>query len=32
MIGRVVEFGVGLLNRRGDAKQATGQRHGVLVR
>jgi len=32
MIGRFVGFGVGLLNRRGDAKQPAGQRHGFFVR
>ena len=32
MIGRFVGFGVGLLNRHGDAKQAAGQRHGFFVR
>ncbi len=30
--GGFVGFGVGLLNRRGDAKQAAGQRHGFFVR
>lgn len=32
MIGRFVGFSVGFLNRRGDAKQPAGQRHGFFVR
>lgn len=32
MIGRVVGLGAGLLNRRGDAQQPAGQRHGFFVR